>query len=154
MTSGTVTQNMKEWVKTGNPTKLRMEIEVPGLGTTIMIYDGQYYYMYDPASKIAYKMSAASAQQYSSASGDDSSITQYNPVYKRSETVNGIDCSVWEYTVQSVTTTMWISKQTGLAVKLVSGTTTMEYSNYSFSTIADSMFQLPSDAIMMTIPGM
>jgi outer membrane lipoprotein-sorting protein len=49
---------------------------------------------------------------------------------------------------------MWISKQSGLAVKLVSGTTTMEYSNYKFDAIADSMFQLPSDAMMITMPGM
>ena len=147
------TQTMKQWTRMGNPTKLRMGITVSDQ-TTIMIYDGQFYYMYDPASKIAYKISATSAEQYSSAADETASLNQYSPVLIGSETINGLDCAVYQYTVQGVTTKMWIWKQYGLPVKVVSGTTTMEYSNYSFAAIADSMFQMPSDAIMMTFPGM
>ena len=149
MTSGTDVSNMKEWVKTGNPTKLRMEITAAGVGTTIMIYDGQNYYTYDPTTKYAFKISVPTTQP-----SEADSITQYSPEYVGSETINGIDCAIYQYTVQGVITKMWISKQNGMTIKLVSGTTTMEYSNYSFSAIADSMFMLPADAIMMTIPGM
>jgi outer membrane lipoprotein-sorting protein len=145
-------QNYKYWVKMGNPIKFRMEISAAGQ-TMLMIYDGQYYYMYDPASKVAYKMSAASAEQYASASGDASDATQYNPVLVGSETVNGVDCYVYQYTLQGTTTKMWLSKQDGLTIRIASGTMTMDYTNYKFDTIADSMFMLPSDAMMMTMPA-
>jgi len=153
ITNSGITQTMKQWAKMGNPTKLRMEITASGQ-TTIMIYDGQNYYMYNPATKIAYKMSATSAEQYSSASDETGSLSQYSPVLIGSETVNGMDCYVFQYTVQGVSTKMWVWKQYGLPVKIVSGNMTMEYSNFKFEPIADSMFQLPADAIMMTIPGM
>ena len=77
MTSGGTTENMTEWVETGNPGKVRMEITVAGQ-TSDVIFDGQNYYMYMPSLNMAYEMSAASAQQY--AANSASSITQYNPV--------------------------------------------------------------------------
>jgi outer membrane lipoprotein-sorting protein len=130
-----------------------MEMSAAGQAT-VMIFDGQNFYMYDPASKIAYKMSAAVAQQYSSASADASSLAQYNPVYVGSETVNGVDCFIYQYMAQGVTVKMWLNKQNGLPMKMVSGTTTIEYSNYSFAAIPDSTFQLPADATLITMPGM
>ena len=47
---------------------------------------------------------------------------------------------------------MWISKQYGLPVEVSSGGTTITYSNYTFSAIDASLFQLPAGAIMIT-PG-
>jgi len=90
ITNGTDTENMNEWVKTGNPTKLRMEITAAGQ-TTDIIYDGQNYYMYMPSANIAYQMSVTAAQQYTANSGDTSSLTQYNPVLVGPDTVtNGV----------------------------------------------------------------
>ena len=142
---------MKEWLKSGNPAKFRMEITAAGQ-TTIMISDGQNYYMMLDANT-AYKMSATLAQQYSSESGNASSATQYNPVFMGSETVNGVDCYVYQYTVQGVTAKMWLSKSNGMTIRIVSGTTTMDYTNYSFAAIADSMFTLPAGVMMITMPG-
>ena len=105
MTSGGTTENMTEWVETGNPGKVRMEITVAGQ-TSDVIFDGQNYYMYMPSLNMAYEMSAASAQQY--AANSASSITQYNPVSLGSATVNGMDCSVYQYTVQGVSAKIWI----------------------------------------------
>jgi hypothetical protein len=151
MTSGTDTSNMKEWIKTGNPAKIRMEVAAAGQ-TTDIIYDGQNYYMYMPAANMAYQMSVASAQQYTSNSGNTSSLSQYNPVLVGPDTVNGMACTVYQYTVQGVSTKIWIWNQYGLPVKMVSDTTTIAYSNYSFSAIDDSMFQLPAGVIVTTMP--
>jgi hypothetical protein len=151
MTSGTDTSNMKEWIKTGNPAKIRMEVAAVGQ-TTDIIYDGQNYYMYMPAANMAYQMSVASAQQYTSNSGNTSSLSQYNPVLVGPDTVNGMACTVYQYTVQGISTKIWIWNQYGLPVKMVSDTTTIVYSNYSFSAIDDSMFQLPAGVIVTTMP--
>ena len=151
MTSGADTSNMKEWIKTGNPAKIRMEVAAAGQ-TTDIIYDGQNYYMYMPAANMAYQMSVASAQQYTSNSGNTSSLSQYNPVLVGPDTVNGMACTVYQYTVQGISTKVWIWNQYGLPVKMVSDTTTIVYSNYSFSAIDDSMFQLPSGVIVTTMP--
>jgi hypothetical protein len=151
ITNGTDTENMNEWVKTGNPTKLRMEITAAGQ-TTDIIYDGQNYYMYMPSANIAYQMSVTAAQQYTANSGDTSSLTQYNPVLVGPDTVNGMACTVYQYTVQGVSTKIWIWNQYGLPVQMVSGTTTIVYSNYSFSSIADSEFQLPAGVTVTTMP--
>ena len=151
ITDGTNTENMNEWVKTGNPTKLRMEITAAGQ-TTDIIYDGQNYYMYMPSANIAYQMSVTAAQQYTANSGDTSSLTQYNPVLVGPDTVNGMACTVYQYTVQGVSTKIWIWNQYGLPVQMVSGTTTIVYSNYSFSSIADSEFQLPAGVTVTTMP--
>ena len=151
MTSGPDISNMKEWIKTGNPAKIRMEVAAVGQ-TTDIIYDGQNYYMYMPAANMAYQMSVASAQQYTSNSGNTSSLSQYNPVLVGPDTVNGMACTVYQYTVQGVSTKIWIWNQYGLPVQMVSGTTTIVYSNYSFSSIADSEFQLPAGVIVTTMP--
>jgi len=151
ITNGTDTENMNEWVKTGNPTKLRMEITAAGQ-TTDIIYDGQNYYMYMPSANIAYQMSVTAAQQYTANSGDTSSLTQYNPVLVGPDTVNGMACTVYQYTVQGVSTKIWIWNQYGLPVQMVSGTTTIVYSNYSFSAITDSEFQLPAGVTVTTMP--
>jgi hypothetical protein len=151
ITDGTNTENMNEWVKTGNPAKLRMEITAAGQ-TTDIIYDGQNYYMYMPSANIAYQMSVTAAQQYTANSGDTSSLTQYNPVLVGPDTVNSMACTVYQYTVQGVSTKIWIWNQYGLPVQMVSGTTTIVYSNYSFSSIADSEFQLPAGVTVTTMP--
>jgi outer membrane lipoprotein-sorting protein len=151
MTSGAGTSNMKEWIKTGNPAKIRMEVAAAGQ-TTDIIYDGQNYYMYMPSANIAYQMSVAAAQQYTANSGNTSSLTQYNPVLVGPDTVNGMACTVYQYTVQGVSTKIWIWNQYGLPVQMVSGTTTIVYSNYSFSAIADSEFQLPAGVTVTTMP--
>jgi outer membrane lipoprotein-sorting protein len=153
ITSPEGTQTMKQWTRMGNPTKFKMEITAEGM-TTDIIFDGQYYYTYIPSENMGYKMSAAAAASYSSNSSDASSITQYQPTYKGSETVNGMACSKYEYTVQGMTTDMWISKQYGLPVRVVSGTTTMDYTNFNFNGITDSMFMMPSGVTMITMPGM
>jgi outer membrane lipoprotein-sorting protein len=150
--NGTDTENMTEWFKTGNPAKFRMEITAAGQ-TEDIIFDGQNYYMYTQATNTAMVMSAVMAQQYASDAKSASSLTQYNPVIVGAETLNGMACTIYQYTNQGVSTKVWIWNQYGLPVQIVTGTTTVTYSNFSFSTIGDSMFQLPSGVTTITVPG-
>jgi len=150
MTSGGTTQNMNEWIKTGNPSKLRMETTAAGQ-STVIIYDGQNYYTYMPAANIAYQMSAAETPN-NNLTGNISSLPQTNPVLVGSDTVNGMACTVYQYTVQGVSAKVWIWNQYGLPAQMVLDTTTIVYSNYSFSAIADSMFQLPSGVTVTAMP--
>jgi ABC-type glycerol-3-phosphate transport system permease component len=85
-------------------------------------------------------------------SGNTSSLTQYNPVLVGPDTMNGMARTVYQYTVHGVSTKIWIWNQYGLPVQMVSGTTTIVYSNYSFSAIADSEFQLPAGVAVTTLP--
>ena len=148
MTSGTTTQSMTESVKTGNPTELRIEISIAGQ-TTDEIFDGQNYYMYMPASNTAYEVSAATIAANTT---NANSITQDNPVLIGPDTINGMDCTVYQYTAQGVTSKIWIWNEYGLPVQIVSGTTTIVYSNFSFSAIPDSEFQLPTGVTITTMP--
>jgi outer membrane lipoprotein-sorting protein len=151
--NGTDTENMNEWFKTGNPAKFRMEITTAGQ-TEVIIFDGQNYYMYTPATNTAIVMSVAMAQQYSKDASSASSLTQYNPVIVGTETLDGMTCTIYQYTNQGVTSKVWIWNQYVLPVQIVTGTTTVTYSNFSFSSIDDSKFQLPSGVTTTTIPGM
>jgi outer membrane lipoprotein-sorting protein len=150
--NGTQTENLTEWFKTGNPAKFRMEVTAAGQ-TEDIIFDGQNYYMYTQATNTAIVMSAAMAQQYASDASSTSSLTQYNPVIVGTETLNGMACTIYQYTNQGVSTKVWIWNQYGLPVQIVTGTTTVTYSNFSFSSIDDSMFQLPSGVTTMAVPG-
>ena len=117
--------------------------------TTIMFFNGVAYYMYDPVEKSAIKLSVDSVRPESSGT---SSISQYNPVPDGSETVNGVDCAIFKYTAPSGSTRMWISKQNGMTMKVVSGTTITEYSNYNFSAIFDITFELPVGTVIIDLP--
>ncbi len=151
VTSGTSTETITEWVENGNPTKFRMEITAGGQ-TEDTIFDGHNYYLYTPASNSAVELSAASAQQYAEDASNASTITQYNPVSVGPATLNGMDCTVYQYTNQGVTSKIWIWDEYGLPVQIVTGATTVVYSNFSFTSIDASMFELPSGDTIITIP--
>ena len=127
-----------------------MEMTVDGT-TTDTIYDGTRYYMYTPSTKVAIVITIPPSEP-----SEASSATQYTPVYIGTQTVNGLACAGYTYTTSGVLTTMWVSTQYGVAVRVVSGTSTTDYTNYNFSTLPDSTFQLPADAIIntFTIPTM
>jgi len=147
-------QMMKQWVK-GD--KFKMEMTSEG-ETFIVIYNGQDMYMYYPEENFAMKMTAAEGDSYDSAVDETESMGDYSPVLVGSETVDGKDCYVFEYSAEGVTTRTWIWKQYGLPVKMTmtdsSGTTTMLYKNYSFNSIPDAEFELPDGVEIMDMSGM
>ncbi len=143
---------MKEWIKGGTASKYRMEIAASS-STMVIIFDGQSYYYYDPVAKYGFKMSAAQAQSYSSSSSNSTSINSYAPEYDGPDTINNIPCSIYKYTNAGVVARMWISNANGMTIRIVSGTTTMDYTNYSFASIPDSTFVVPSDIVMAPSMG-
>lgn len=140
---------MKEWVKPGNPTKFKMESAANGV-TSDIIYDGQHYYSYTPSTNIAIPIT--STLNVLTTPSDSTYVLQYNPVYIGSKTVNGYACWGYQYTASGYLYTMWVWTQYGLPVEVVVlGTTTIDYSNFDFSTLPDSTFQLPAGAIISSV---
>jgi hypothetical protein len=150
MTGSGTTTTSKYWIKMGNPTKFKMESTV-GTMTTATIFNGTLYYMYTPSTKSAIIISVPPAKPR-----DANSTTQYNPKYIGLKTVNGYACAGYEYTDTSsgLLITMWISTQYGVTVEIASSTGIVDYSNFNFSALPDSTFELPAGTTVMTIPGM
>lgn len=101
------------------------------------------------------KVNYSQAQQ--SAVSQVGSIEGYNPKATGTETIDGIVCQIYEYSFSGDTVKMWLWKDKGLPVKMVmtaaTGTTTIEYKNYDFSDIPDSMFVLPAGVTIIQVPG-
>ena len=116
--------------------------------TTVSIIDqdAKTMYTYMPAQNMAMKTSLDQAQE--PAAAEAASMADYNPKTVGTESIDGKTCLVVEYTAEQTTTKMWIWKDRGLPVKMemtaTEGKTTIEYKNYDFSDIPDSMFELPS----------
>lgn len=132
------------WVKN---TKMKMETTTEGMISVVFIdQEAKTAVTYMPAQNIAMQMNFDQAQQ--SAGQDSSSIEQYNPKNLGIEIVDGKTCVVLEYTLEQATTKTWIWKDRGLPVKAevttATGKTVIEYKNYDFSDIPDSVFTLPS----------
>ncbi len=128
---------------------MRMEMSMQGITSVFLVdQDTKTMYSYMPAQNMAMKMSYDQAQK--PATQEASSITDFNPKNLGTESIDGIVCYVaeFEYDVGGNMTKMWIWKDRGLPIKTEmttpEGKTTMEYKNYDFSDIPDSMFVLPA----------
>jgi hypothetical protein len=129
--------------------KNKMRTEMVSEGQTIIMlvnFDTQTMYNYMPAQNMAIKMNMSQAG--TPASDQAESAVNYTPTVLGTETVDGKVCLKVQYTANGATTTQWIWKQYGLPVRVESvsssGTSIIEYKNYDFGDIADSMFELPS----------
>lgn len=142
----------KVWLK---DQKTKMETTSEGQ-TIINIIDqeAQTMYMYMPDQNMAFMITYDQTQ--TSPIDETQAINQYNPQNVGTETIDGKVCMVVEYTVQDVSTTMWIWKEYGFPIKVVSvtaqGTTTIEYKNVEFTNIPDSEFQLPAGVQITDLP--
>jgi hypothetical protein len=130
------------WLKKN---KMRMESNVQGQNTVTLIdRDAKTMYLYTPAQNSAMKMDFGQAPQ----SAPGSSISQYNPVIVGSETVDGKFCQIVQYTVNGIVTKEWVWDSKGLPVRMQTTTSlgimTIDFKNYDFSDIPDSMFVLPA----------
>jgi outer membrane lipoprotein-sorting protein len=139
------------WVKKN---KMRTESNMGGQNVVTLIdVDAKTMYLYTPAQNSAMKMDFGQAPQ----SATEDSISQYNPVIIGSETLDGKPCQILQYTSSNVTTKQWIWDGKGLPVRIQatssSGTSTMDYKNYDFSDIPDSMFVLP-EGVQITSFGL
>jgi hypothetical protein len=136
-----------------NQMKLRMEMSQEGTTTIDLVdYSAQTMYMWMKEENIAYKMDMSKAPSDPTANGD-----QIHPTHVGTETVDGHPCDIWQWTSQGTTEKMWIWTAKSFPVKMemtLSGvTTTTEYQNIVFGTLADSLFQLPAGVTVTTFPS-
>ena len=152
MTAPDTTQTTsKVWLK-AQAQKMKTETTMEGQ-TAILIIDwnANVMYNYMPDQNLAFKMDLSSAPESPVESTE--SIEDYHPVVLGTETYDGKECLVVQYTAAGAQTKEWIWKQYGFPVKIVTttseGTTTVEYKNISFSSISDSVFELPPGVQIM-----
>ncbi len=141
------------WVKKN---KMRIEMSTQEITTVLLTdQDTKTMYSYMPAQNIAMKVNYDQVQK--SAAQEAGSIADYNPKNLGTESIDGKACLVVEYSAEQATTKMWIWKDRGLPVKeeitSTEGKTIIDYKNYDFSDIPDSMFELPSGVRIMQTGG-
>jgi hypothetical protein len=133
---------IKYWIK--NYKKFRIEQVSTGLVIFINM-EAQTMYMYYPDKKMVMKMAYDTKQ----APESPSTVLAYSPKVVGTETKDGKECTVIEYTYQGESVKEWIWNDNGFPVRMVSEvsgvTTTIEWKNYDFSDIDDSIFKLPED---------
>ncbi|MEA3333795.1 MAG: DUF4412 domain-containing protein [Pseudomonadota bacterium] len=74
-----------------------------------------------------------------------------------SETVNGIKCNKYEITDEGEKVTCWIAKKEGMAVRIVTTESEVNYRNIRTGQQSDHLFQIPTGYrkfAMPQIPGM
>jgi outer membrane lipoprotein-sorting protein len=134
--------------------KMRAESNMQGQNTVMLIDgDAKTMYMYTPAQNTAIKMDFSQAPQPVTGS----SVSQYNPTIVGSETLDGKLCQILQYTANGAVTKEWVWDAKGLPVRIQTttsaGTSTIDFKNYDFSDIPDSMFVLP-EGVQITSFGL
>ena len=123
--------------------------------TTIYLVDQstQTAYMWMVEQNIAYKIDMSQAPSSDPTKNGD----QIHPTHVGTATIDGHPCDIWQWTSQGTTEEMWIWTAKSFPVKMEvttsSGTSTIEYKNIVFGTLDNSLFQLPADVQIMTLPG-
>ena len=142
---GMPAMTIKSWLK-NSARKMKAESKAQGMTTVQLVdWNAGEAYMYMPDQNMAYKIELTDAPE-SPVEGMET-VEQYNPTVLGTETYDGKECLVVEWTDEGISTKLWIWKQYGFPVKAETttpeGKTTIEYKNISFSNIPDSVFQLP-----------
>ena len=135
---------------------MKSEMTVEGQAViTLLDMDAQTIYIYYPAQNMAMGMTYEPAD---SAMEEVQSIPDYNPTIIGTETLDGKECLIVEYTTEGETTKYWIWKENGFPIRVEmttsEGKIVVEYKNIDFSDIPDSMFELPEGVEIMDIPGL
>ena len=148
--TGQPDQTATYWVKNN---KMRYQITVEGqVSITIIDLDTKVLIMWTQGENFAIQMNM-SGNEAQPAGEQAQAVTDYNYTIIGTETFDGKECLVVEYSSNGVTTRMWIWKAKGFSVKVVTGGTTIEYRNFDFSDIPDSMFTVPPGVEIMTMPS-
>jgi outer membrane lipoprotein-sorting protein len=142
---GVSLMTQKIWIKKN---KMRTEMTTNGVTViTLIDQDANVMYTYMPAEKIAMKTTLNNTAPVP-ATDKAQSVESYSPKIVGTEIADGKVCLVVEYTADGTVTRMWIWKDRGFPVKVeatgAEGKTLIEYKNYDFGDIADSMFELPA----------
>lgn len=141
---GADTFTMHVWLKED---KIRTESETVGETiVSIVDLDAQVMYQYFPSQNMAYKTSYTQGE--STALTETQSISAYSPTVIGTQTLDGKECLVVEYSASGATVKTWIWKEHGFPIRVetttAGGTAIVEYKNIEFGDIPDSMFEIPA----------
>ena len=125
--------------------KMRTETIKDWAALIVLVNFGTWrLYNWWPEEKMAMRGQMTEAGIPASVQARDS--LNYSPTVLGAETMDGKDCLRVQYAVNEAIITQWIWKEYGLPVRLetatLNGDTIVEYQNYDFSDIPDSMFEL------------
>jgi outer membrane lipoprotein-sorting protein len=147
--SGQMTMTVKYWMK-----NKKVRAEMPDTGViTLMDMDAHTMYMYTPATNTAIKIVYNTSQ----APENPNQILDYTPNIVGTETIDGKVCTVIEYNYTQANVKTWIWNDKGYPVRMESTsngvTSIVEWKNFDFSDIADSMFELPEGVEVIDVGG-
>ena len=142
------TMSTSIWIKNN---KMRSEMTVEGQTIiTLLDMDAHTMYLYYPDQNMAMGMTYEPGE---SAMDEAQAVADYNPTIIGTETLDGKECLVVEYTAGGETVKMWLWKEYGFPIRAEmttsEGTTVMEYKNIEFVDIDNSMFELPGDVTII-----
>jgi outer membrane lipoprotein-sorting protein len=147
--SGTMTMTVKYWMKNR---KVRAEMSDTGI-ITLMNMDTHTMYMYTPATNTAVKMVYDASQ----VPGNPNQILDYTPNVVGTETIDGKVCTIIEYNYGQASVKTWIWNDKGYPVRMETTsngvTSVVEWRNFNFSDIDDSMFELPEGVEIIDMGG-
>jgi len=133
------------WQKSGK-TKTQTSV-MEQVTTTYTDYDAQKMCTCFPATSTCMSMDFSQAPPDPVEQSE--TITGYQPTVIGSETINGKDCLVFEWTAGGIDSKWWVDKDTGWPVRVEStspqGTTVIEYTDVEFVDIPDSEFAFPAE---------
>jgi hypothetical protein len=126
---------------------VRIEMSTEGQNVfNIVDTSKQTVYMYMPDEKMAIKMNMNSMPK--TVTDEVAEIARHNPTLNGTETVDNKICLVTQYEDATVMVKSWIWEEKGLLirteVKSIQGVSIIEYKNFDFSDLADSLFELPA----------
>ncbi|HCF49478.1 MAG TPA: hypothetical protein DER60_04305 [Syntrophomonas sp.] len=151
---GSVLQG-KLWIAGNN---LRSEtIDAGSQSTAIFIRNSKgYNYMFTSGDEQAIKVTDEQpAEDINPVHSIDNVDENTQPLGK--EVLDGKNCVVVQYKQDEVDNRIWLWEDHGLPIRIEStynnSTTVMEYSNYKFEALPESLFELPSGMKVMELPG-
>lgn len=138
--------------------KMRMEM---GLGGNSIIefidLTAETMYTYSPEANTAYMTSNVTPSNMTVSNAGN--FGMMNPVASGTETIDGIFCQIYEISSSGTMAKIWLWADNGLPIKMVMENAAVDtlgeidYTNYDFSDIPDSMFVLPADVTIIGAPG-
>jgi len=152
--NGSMTSSGKLYMSNG---KVRMEMETAGMKMITISNTSGEVYMYNPTEKTAMKIttpqqSAELPNEWAKSDGDISGLKVLGEEKK-----DGFDCIVVTTTTGD-NTKMWIRKDIGMPIRTeittADGIMAVDYKNYNIGAQADSLFEIPADTQITTMPNM
>jgi outer membrane lipoprotein-sorting protein len=147
--SGMPTMTAQVWVE-GN--KMRMEMTEQGQHMIYLTnYDTGKAYMYMPDLNMAYEINISQVPPPDYEDVQD--IPGYHPTIIGTDTMDGKECLVVEYSYGGATVKSWIWKEHGFPIRTETttseGTVIVVFRDIDFGDIPDSMFELPPGVQIM-----